>query len=131
MHILLIEPDVLLAESYTRAFEAAGHSVAVARSAQTAVHTADEQQPDVVVLELQLPMHNGVEFLYEFRSYPEWLHVPVIIHSFTPPSEYDQAATLERELGVQRCLYKPETSLANLCATVKNLEAAAHVAENK
>lgn len=119
MHILLVEPDTLLAGTYGRAFEATGHTVAVARSAQMAVHAADEQQPDVVVLELQLPRHNGVEFLYEFRSYPEWLEVPVVIHSFTPPSEYASAATLERELGVRRCLYKPETSLADLCKAVQ------------
>ncbi len=131
MHILLIEPDVLLAESYRRAFQAAGHSVVAARSAQTAVQAADEQQPDVVVLELQLPGHNGVEFLYEFRSYPEWLHIPVIVHSFTPSSEYASAATLERELGVRRCLYKPETSLADLCEAVENLESVAYVTENK
>lgn len=121
MHVLLIEPDTLLAGTYGQAFEAAGHTVATARSAQMAVHAADEQQPDVVVLELQLPRHNGVEFLYEFRSYPEWLDVPVVIHSFTPPSEYASAATLERELGVRRCLYKPETSLADLCETVQAL----------
>ncbi len=121
MHVLLIEPDTLLADSYRRAFKTAGYTVAAVRSAQSAVHAADEQVPDVVVLELQLPRHNGVEFLYEFRSYPEWLEVPVVIHSFTPPSEYASAATLERELGVRRCLYKPETSLADLCAAVQAL----------
>ncbi len=127
MHILLVEPDTLLADTYGQAFEAAGHTVAAVCSAQMAVHTADERQPDVVVLELQLPRHNGVEFLYEFRSYPEWLEVPVIIHSFTPPSEYASAATLERELGVRRCLYKPETSLADLCAAVAMVQPVARL----
>jgi CheY-like chemotaxis protein len=118
-HILLIEPDKLQAKVYTEALERAGHSVAHATSAQTAVHLADGQKPDVVVLELQLPRHNGVEFLYEFRSYAEWLTVPVVIHSFVPPAELSHAATLQRELGVVRVLHKPATSLAALCTAVQ------------
>lgn len=119
MHILLIEPDRLLAHTYQRALELDRHKVVASVSAQEAVHLSDQQKPEVVVLEMDLPRHNGVEFLYEFRSYPEWADVPVIIHSFVPPSELVAAATLENELGVVRILYKPATSLAQLRAAVK------------
>src|SRR5438132_74554 len=100
MHILLIEPDRPQARTLASALQQAGHTVAHAVSAQGAVHLADEQSPDVVVLELQLPQHNGVEFLYEFRSYPEWLHVPVVLHTFVPERELAHAAVLHTELGV-------------------------------
>ena len=119
MHVLLIEPDRLQARTLRRALERDGHAVAHAVSAQSAVHCADERTPDVVVLELQLPQHNGVEFLYEFRTYPEWLHIPVILHTFVPARELMHAATLQTELGVVRTLYKPTTSLAQLCAAVQ------------
>jgi CheY-like chemotaxis protein len=118
MHVLLIEPDRLQAAACARSLERAGHSVAHAASAQGAVAQADKQLPDVVVLELQLPRHNGVEFLYEFRSYFEWLHIPVVIYSFVPPRELKHAATLTRELGVVRVLHKPQASLAALCEAV-------------
>jgi DNA-binding response OmpR family regulator len=119
VHILLIEPDKILAASYKVALERRGHTVDHAVSAQGAVHRADTAPPDVVVLELQLPNHNGVEFLSEFRSYQEWLHVPVVLHTFVPPHELAHAATLGGELGVVRMLYKPETNLARLCAAVQ------------
>jgi len=119
MHVLLIEPDKLLAASYAAALERSGHTVAHAVSAQGAVHQADTAMPDVVVLELQLPNHNGVEFLYEFRSYNEWLDIPVVLHTFVPDRELTHAAALGRELGVVRILYKPETNLAQLCAAVQ------------
>ncbi len=124
MHILIVEPDALLAHTYSQALHAAGHTTTDVRTAQAAVHAADEQQPDVVVLELQLPVHNGVEFLYEFRSYPEWLHIPVLIQSFVPPHEYNHAVTLEAELGVKRFLYKPTTSLKQFVAAVGTLQPA-------
>jgi len=118
MHILLVEPDRISARNYTSAFVAAGHTVAAAHTAQDAVHVADERMPELVLVELQLPYHNGVEFLYEFRSYTEWLHIPIIILSFVPPSELTEASVLTRELGVVQILHKPATSLAELCAVV-------------
>ncbi len=121
MHILLIEPDKLQAQAIAQALERGGHSVAHTVSAQSAVHAADEQMPDVAVLELQLPQHNGVEFLYEFRSYPEWLHIPVIVYSFVPPHELQAAATIQAELGVVQLLHKPHTSLARLCEMVQSV----------
>ncbi len=124
MHVLLLEPDRLLAQIYERALQAAEHNVTAVRSAQAAVHAADQQQPDVVVMELQLPIHNGVEFLYEFRSYSEWLHIPIIIQSFVPPHDYAAAATLQRELGIQRFLHKPATSLRQLVSVIGALQIA-------
>ena len=119
MHVLLVEPDKLQATAYQTALERDGHTVAHAVSAQSAVHLADQHAPDVVVLELQLPNHNGVEFLYEFRSYAEWLHIPVVIHTFVPLHDLAHATTLTKELNVTRTLYKPAISLAQLCVAVR------------
>jgi DNA-binding response OmpR family regulator len=119
MHVLLIEPDRLEAHTYVTALERAGYTVAHTTGAQSAVHLADERMPDVVVLELQLPGHNGVEFLYEFCSYPEWQDVPVVLHTFVPLRELTQTTTLQTELGVQRMLYKPATTLVDLCSAVQ------------
>jgi CheY-like chemotaxis protein len=121
MRILLVEPDRLQARVYTMALERAGHSVVHAKTAQAAVQATDTQRPDVVVLELQMPGHNGVEFLYEFRSYPEWLQIPIVLHTFVPSHELAYAVTLENELGVRRTLYKPTTSLTMLCETVQSV----------
>jgi len=119
MHVLLIEPDTIQATNYSEALRRAGHSVAHARSAQSAVQLADTgNKPDVVVLELQLPQHNGIEFLYEFRSYPEWQAIPAVIHTFVPVRDLKHATTLTQELGVREILYKPTTSLQELCEAV-------------
>ncbi|HSX05617.1 MAG TPA: response regulator [Candidatus Saccharimonadales bacterium] len=125
MHLLLIEPDLLLAKIYMAALKRAGHTVKHAVSAQQAVHLADKHAPDAVIVELQLPRHNGVEFLYEFRSYSEWLQVPIVVHTAVPLSELAGAATLHAELGVQRVLYKPATSLEQLCTVIQQVAAAA------
>jgi DNA-binding response OmpR family regulator len=118
-NILLVEPDHMLAQTYIGALELAGHSVQVSPTAQSALEVADEVRPDVVLLELQLVAHSGVEFLYEFRSYADWQEVPIVIVSKVPPAEFNQSARmLKEQLGVTTYCYKPQTDLKQLLRVV-------------
>ncbi len=124
MKILLIEPDKILAGNYKDALEQSGHNVSWRPSAQSAIHQADSERADIVILELQLPSHNGIEFLYEFRSYPEWQDIPVIVLSLVPEESVTGGAKLFEQLGVARFLYKPQTKLRQLVSVVNYLEPA-------
>lgn len=116
MNVLLIEPDIQLGAIYKQAIEQAGHIVSWQRAAQSAIEAADKQKPDVVVLELQLARHNGVEFLYEFRSYPDWEQVPIILH--TSVTMLPVSKELLERFGVQTLHYKPQTTLGELIASI-------------
>lgn len=118
MKILLIEPDKKLAGIYQGALEKSGHTVSWAAHAQDAISLSDESKPNLVLLELQLAGHNGIEFLYEFRSYAEWQHVPVILLTLVTPHALTINADSMEALGVVRCLYKPATTLKQLCGVV-------------
>lgn len=114
-NILLIEPDKVLADTYSRALGFGGHTVVQAFSAQEAIHAADQSTPDAVILELQLIGHDGIEFLQEFRSYVEWQEIPVIVLSNLTRGMFDRSRTaLSRDYGVDDCLYKPRTTLRQL-----------------
>ena len=119
--ILLIEPDRLLARSYQAALESVGHRVQVAGEAQAAIDAADACSPDIVVAELMLGGHNGVEFLYEFRSYAEWQATPVIINTSVPPAEWSLARALWQQLGIVAYHYKPRTTLRQLLRSVDEM----------
>jgi DNA-binding response OmpR family regulator len=120
MRILLIEPDKVLATTYRRALEQ-HHTVNVAYDAQTAINVADATAPELLVLELQLIEHNGIEFLYEFRSYPECQLVPVLIHTWVPLSTHMSESL--KQLHVTGYHYKPQTSLRQLLASIDTLTA--------
>lgn len=119
--ILLIEPDIILAKTYYQALKDAGHHILISRNAQEAVHLSDQNPVDLVILELQLPGHSGIEFLYEFRSYPEWQAVPVLLHSLIPPSSLNSHELRFTQLGVVDYLYKPTTNLYQLVHSVANV----------
>lgn len=118
MNILLIEPDRLLAKTYSEAIGSAGHKVKVCANAQAAVRSADKMAPDLVVMELQLVGHSGWEFLYEFRSYTDWQKIPVIIHSLVPPGEFSTGLLMKKLLGISQYYYKPRTKLSNLLQSI-------------
>lgn len=118
--ILLVEPDRLLAKAYIQVLKAAGHQVTACLTGQAGIQAADQQTPDLVVLELQLKGHNGVEFLYELRSYPEWQSIPVVVQTLVPPAALDQIETLPL-LGIDRYLYKPSTKLEDLVDAAHDL----------
>jgi CheY-like chemotaxis protein len=118
-NVLLIEPDAVLARTYIQALQHVGHIVSYAACAQDAILAADEAKPDIVVLELRMAVHDGIEFLYEFRSYPEWQHVPVVVNSHIAPSNLEPVRTaLQDDLGVVALLYKPKVSLQQLISQV-------------
>lgn len=121
-NIIIIEPDRVLAETYVAAGKHDGHKIVPCASAQAAVLAADQQRPDLVIVELQLIGHSGIEFMYEFRSYPEWHAIPLIINSHVPPSEFASNWQLFREqLSISHYLYKPQTSLHQLLATISQV----------
>lgn len=118
--ILMLEPDAVLARTYQQVFELHDHTVRQAVSAQDAVFLVDERKPDVVIVELQLAAHSGIEFLYELRSYPEWQYIPVLIHSCIPPIEFENSRELLKDLlMVRKYLYKPQTTLQALLREVR------------
>lgn len=118
-NILIVEPDKVLADTYADFLRHNGHDTRVAATAQEAIHAADDLRPDLVLLEVQLVAHSGIEFLYEFRSYEDWRSVPVIILSTVPPSEFRQMSdSLMEQLGVSSYRYKPRTNLKELLGVV-------------
>lgn len=113
-NIVLLEPDQTLAGLYVSALAAKGHSVSHETTAQETLLRVEKDRPSIVLMELDLPAHNGLEFLYEFCSYTDWKDVAVYIHSHLRPALFARMAVEWRHLGVKQYLYKPDTSLKAL-----------------
>jgi DNA-binding response OmpR family regulator len=121
IRILLLEPDRVLAQQYTSFLVGEGYAVSWREDAQSGVIMADKYQPDLVIIELLLAGHSGIEFLYEFRSYADWRTVPALILSNVAKRDIGVPDSTLSELGVGAYLYKPETTLGLLGKQVKKL----------
>lgn len=114
--ILLVEPGRLPADIYRKALMKAGHEVVWRQTAEQGVAALDECNIDLIILEIQIPIHNGIEFLYEMRSYSDWADIPVVLHTdVRQSSEFDSALD---QLRVKEWLYKPQTNLDKLTQVV-------------
>lgn len=118
--ILLIENDKILAQNTEQILKSHGHAVDWQVNGQEAVISADLNRPNLVIIDLQLSLHSGIEFLYEFRSYVDWQNIPVIVVSDIPPEDLGLAAGWEH-LDVKTYFHKPTYSLSELAQQVDEL----------
>ncbi len=116
--VLLLESNHLLAGNITKFLAKRGYKVDHQVQPQAAISAADVRRPDAVIVDLFLAGRGGLEFLYEFRSYPDWLNVPAIIYSSLPLADLGESAAAMQHLLVQAFYYKPNTTLAELAASL-------------
>ena len=117
--ILLIEADKLLADNISGCLKKAGQAVEWHVSPQAAMESADQQKPDLIILDLLLAGHGGLEFLFELRSYPEWQDLPVILFSHISEAELENSGTGLQQLKIAAFHHKPRTTAAELAASVE------------
>lgn len=115
--ILLIEPDNILGKMYKSAISEDNHEVLWAKNGEKALAYLDTGRVDTIVMELLLGQNNGMEFLYEIRSYSDLRAVPVIIHSDLDPSLV-RGSPSYKLLHIHAYLYKPDTKQQALRETI-------------
>lgn len=115
--MLVLEPSM---QSRSILLEALiDYKVVHASDAQEAIHVLSEDSAiGVVVMDMSLGGHSGMEFLYELRTYPDWSEVAVIVYSSVELSAEVLSSRAWQELGVLTYLYKPQSSLNELRAAV-------------
>lgn len=116
--VLILESDRILAGNLARYLRNSGHRVVWSGGPQAAIEDADKHHPEVIVMDLLLGGHGGVEFLYELRSYPEWHDLPVIILSSVSAGDLMLASSNLDALNITEFYYKPETSLLDIAQAV-------------
>ena len=66
--ILVIEDELVLAKNFARFFEKMGHLVEVANDGVSGLNAALRVQPDVVIVDFQLPGMDGLEIIRALRK---------------------------------------------------------------
>jgi len=66
--ILIVDDDDAVIESFARTLRLQGYEVATASEADAALTEAIGSNPDVIVLDLRMPLANGITFLRRLRA---------------------------------------------------------------
>jgi CheY-like chemotaxis protein len=79
--ILLIDDDADLRTSLAEALEEAGYRVTSAENGQQAMEALGAEPPDLVLLDLLMPVMNGWQFCRAMKQLPQSAGIPVIAMS--------------------------------------------------
>jgi DNA-binding response OmpR family regulator len=77
--ILIVDDDRSVADTFSRMLKLEGFIVATALSAESGLELADSVNPDAIILDMRMPITNGLQFLRMIRAKPHLTAVPVAI----------------------------------------------------
>ena len=77
--VLAVDDDEDALARTAKMLTRAGFNVETAPNGAAGLEKARARRPDLVLLDLQMPVLDGFGFLGEFRSQPEWNDVPVVV----------------------------------------------------
>ena len=80
-NILLVEDDKDLIEAYALVLTSAKHKIKKAYNGKEALSTVKEFNPDLILLDLLMPIKSGKEFLKEYHKEKSSKKVKVIVFS--------------------------------------------------
>jgi len=98
--ILIVDDDEGVTQTFARMLRLEGFEVRTAVSAETGLREAAESLPDAIILDLRMPLLDGLGFLRRLRQYDVHRRTPVAI--VTGDYFLDDAISAElRDLGAE------------------------------
>jgi CheY-like chemotaxis protein len=104
IRILYVEDAKVIRDTLGQWLEIYGYKVAYAKNGQEGVEMALALKPDLVLMDLRMPVMDGYNAIHEIRVNPETNHIPIfVLSAWSGKRERDQA----RLLGADEFFVKP------------------------
>ena len=121
--ILIVDDDEGVTQTFARMLKLEGFQVRTAINAESGLKVANESQPNAIILDLRMPLVDGLGFLRRLRSLDDQRSTPVAIVTgdyFLEDEISDELRTLGAELR-----FKP-LWLEDLVGLARNLLKVTH-----
>ena len=115
--VLVVEDDSDSANAVIAALRKSGYEVLYASNGQDAVGVIVRDRADVIVLDVRLPVLDGLGFMRVVRAFVRWQNVPVIIVSGMGDDELARVA----EFGVSGVFRKATYRLIDLIRAIDKI----------
>lgn len=100
--VLVVEDESYLCDLVADVLEAEGHTARTASNGQEALERIAERKPQLILLDLMMPVMDGWEFVRALRANAEWQDIPVVVIT----AVYDVKRT-QQETGAVAVVTKP------------------------
>lgn len=117
-NVLIVEDDIDLNNAYKIVLENEGHVVVSAYNGQEALDALLSFEPDLIILDLLMPIKSGVEFLEDYRDLGETSAAKVLV--FT---NLENAPEINKafQLGADKCIVKAWTGPQGMIEVVRQI----------
>ena len=95
LQVLIVEDEQLLNEAYSRVLAAASISLLRAYNGKEALDLLKKNKPDIILLDLRMPVMDGIEFLKKLNPKQNLPDAKIIVFSnYDDQREIDEAFSL-------------------------------------
>ncbi len=116
--ILMIEDDSFLRDLYRDKLEREGFSFIEATSGIEGMNKIVNEKPDLVILDILLPMRSGFDILEEMNENGLISEIPVVIFSnLKQETDIEEA----RKMGAKDYFIKSETDFSDILGKIKDI----------
>lgn len=114
--IAIIEDDAAISQMYRIKFEAEGFVVETAENGQLGLELLEKMKPDIVLLDLMMPVMNGDELLEKLRATAWGKSIKIVVLTNSGEQEIPDRV---HKLGVTAVILKAAMTPRQVAETVK------------
>ncbi|MBI1877573.1 MAG: response regulator [Chloroflexi bacterium] len=115
IRLLYVEDAEVIRDTIGQLLEIYGYKMAYAKNGKEGVEMALQWKPDLVLMDLRMPIMDGYKAIYEIKFNPQTHHIPIfVVSAWSSKKERDQA----RLVGADEFFVKP-LDLKRLSDTIK------------
>lgn len=113
--VLIIEDDSDFQDIYQLYLQGESYQVLAARNGKEGLAVLEKEIPDIIILDLIMPVMDGEEFYVKLREQERWRGIPVIIASVN-----EKVPPKVAELGAVAGFLKKPFTMDHLVKEVRN-----------
>lgn len=117
--ILIVDDDNLIVSMYQEGFKKAGFSVVTAANGEMAIETAKKEQSDVILMDLRMPVKDGMDATIALKADSATKDIPVIL--LTSIEDGEGRITAAKAIGAEDFLTKSKTTIQDVIAKVNEV----------
>jgi DNA-binding response OmpR family regulator len=102
--ILIVDDETDVVEFITRTLQTEGFDVIAAYDGIAALDLVDSEKPDLILLDIMMPMMSGYEVCEQIKANPQTQHIPVLCVS---SAHTPDARALSLRVGAATLVVKP------------------------
>ena len=106
--ILLVEDDPILQDIYITKLKEKGFEVSLASDGEKVMPQLQKTKPDLMLLDIVLPLRDGWEVLSEVRKDPAWNNMKIVVLSnIGEPTDVEKGFALGANLYLIKAHFTP------------------------